>query len=189
MTLDQLGLIQTKKIYIEDNNASSYMMENMVMFSTYKATLHKKNMVIKTVSPKNVIKSFQEMKDHPIDALINTANNFFTVEGLASLTVDILSGSLGVVALLRETINSAVKEINEFDTVAVVLSLVNTEYSSFGLNKNTLLDDANLLIERKNKYSISMEKLNYILEQLINNFELVIEENNLIYLANEVKVK
>jgi hypothetical protein len=129
------------------------------------------------------------MRNHPIETLINTANNFFTVEGLATLTVDMLSGSLGAIALLRETMKSAVKEIHEIDIVAVVLSLVNTEYSSFGLDKDTLLDDVNILTKKEFKYTIEMEKLNYILEQLVNNFELVIEENNLIYLAGEVEIE
>lgn len=146
-------------------------------------------MVITTVSPKNVIKSFQEMKDHPIDTLINTANNFVTLEGFATLTAELMTGSLGAIALLRETIKSAIKEISEVDLVSAVLSLVNTEYASFGVSKETLLEDVNIFTKKEFGYAIQMDKLNYILEQLINNFGLVIEENNQIYLVNEVEVK
>ena len=189
LTLDQLGLIQTKNIYIEDHNSSNFEIHKDISFLTSKTTLNRKKMVITTVSPKNVIKSFQEMKDHPIDTLINTANNFVTLEGFATLTAELMTGSLGAIALLRETIKSAIKEISEVDLVSVVLSLVNTEYASFGLSKETLLEDVNIFTKKEFGYAIQMDKLNYILEQLINNFGLVIEENNQIYLVNEVEVK
>jgi len=188
-TLAQLGLIEKKTIYLEAHDSTEFAMylEKDISFS--RTTVNKKKMVVTIIRPKNVIKSFQEMKDNPMETLINTANNFFTIEGLATLTADILSGSLGAIALLRETIKTAIQEIDEIDFVAVVLSLVNTEYSSFGLDKDTLLEDVNILTEKEFGYSIAIDKLNYILGELIHNFELVIEEDDLIYLANEVNVK
>lgn len=188
-TLYQLGLISKKDVYIESHDSFDKHMCLVNNFSISKTTINKQKMVITTVSPKNVIKSFQEMKDHPTETLVNVANNFLTIEGIATLTVEVLSGALGAIALLRETIKSTIKEITEFDFAAVLLSLVNTEYSSFGLDKRVLLDDVNILTNKELGYSIPVEKLNYILEQLISNYGLVVEENNLIYLVNEVEVK
>ncbi len=50
-------------------------------------------------------------------------------------------------------------------------------------------EGVNIFTKKEFGYAIQMDKLNYILEQLINNFGLVIEENNQIYLVNEVEIK
>jgi hypothetical protein len=158
-----------------------------------RTTINRKKMLVTNISPKNVLQVFSEFKKHPKESLLNSVNNFLTIDGLAKLTLSLsaefLAGTLGVVSLLVSMAKAAIKEIKDIDSFSVLLSLVNTEYSSFGLNRDTLLEDVNILTNKEFGYSISMEKLNYILEQLINNFALVVEENNLIYLANEVEVK
>lgn len=192
ITLDQLGLIQKKTIYLEEHDSYEKMMF-MDAKSFSRTTINRKKKVVTNVSPKNVLQVFSEFKEHPKESLLNSINNFFTIDGLSKLTLSLsaefLAGTLGIVSLLVGVAKTAIKEIKDIDSFAVLLSLANTEYSSFGLDKNTLLDDVNILTNKEFGYSISMEKLNYILEQLANSVALVIEENNLIYLANEVEVK
>ena len=179
-TLKQLNLI--REISINSNKPNDKGTMGKIVINT-------KKMTATTICPRNVLKSFQDMKDHPADTLINAANNFFTIEGLATLSVDLLSGSLGAIALLRETMKSAIKEINEMDTVIVILALADTEYTKFGLEKDTLLKNVNTRMKKEFDYTIGVDKFNYILNQLINNFALVIKENNLIYLTDKVILK
>jgi len=193
LTLDQLGLIQTKSIYIEDHNFSNPEMHKAINFSPSKTTLHRKKMIIKIINPKNVLQVFSEFKENPKEILLNTVNNSLVLIGLPTLSLALntasIAGILGVFTLLVSISKTATKEIGDIDVFSVVLSLANTKYASFGLTKETLLDDVNIFTKKELGYPMPIEKLNHVLKQLIKNFKLVVEEDGFIYLANEVEIK
>jgi len=189
--LVQYDLIEEKTIrvadtYVGGNLSTNFMHADMLS----KVSIHDngREKTIRIIRPKNVLEKFKELKDEPIEGIINTLSNSITVAEIATLSAEILSGTLGALTLLLLAGKSFVKEIKEFDYSAVLMSLLNTEIPDFGLELSVILDDVNLLLKKEKNYGITIDKLTSILNDL-EKFNCVKLIDNKWYLADKVVLR
>lgn len=173
--LDNLRLIKKEKISIQSDNHSNN--NEMMLLIMSKVIVNTKTKEITIVSPKNVINTFKEFKNHPYETLMNTLNNFLTIEGIATLSADFVSGSLGGLTLLSATAKSFKRQIIDIDTATILQSLVDTTSNS-GLTIDDIFKNVNELLKNEMNYEITIEKVRYILNQLQNDLGLVKNINN-----------
>ena len=106
------------------------------------------------------------------ETLMNSLNNFLTIEGIATLSADFVSGSLGGLTLLSATAKSFKRQIIDIDAATILQSLVDTTSNS-GLTMDDILKNVNELLKNEMNYEITIEKVRYILNQLQNDLGLV----------------
>lgn len=190
--LAQYNLIEEQTIrvadtYVRGNDTSSLYMLDMNL-SKVSIQDNGREKIIRIIRPKNILEKFKELKNEPIESILNTISNSITITEIATLSAEILSGTLGALTLLLLAGKSFVKEIKEFDYSAVLMSLLNTEIPDFGLELSVILDDVNLLLKKEKNYDITVDKLTSILNDL-EKFNCVKFIDNKWYLAEKVYLK
>ena len=144
---------------------------------------------IKITRLKHLLDTLKDSVGNPKETIINAVSNAMGIEEIIAKTAELIAGSLTLATIALTVGKSMVKEITDLDFAAVLMSLINTEHPDFGLDKETILEDANLLLKKEKNYTIEEDKLNYILGDLEDVYKCIENIDDKWYLTEKVYLR